>query len=97
MRELTPEQRRDELAMMQQKRYGGWPCWPLLPIKKSNPEGGWPKFGALLDSGPLGKGVEVKPIVYDHSIFGPESLDQTKIVAEYASLEALVDDGWRVD
>jgi hypothetical protein len=83
--------------MMRQEYSGGWPRWPYLPVKKSNPKAGFPTCGILIDSGPLGKGVEVKPIVYNHNLFDSRPMGWTKILAQYSSLEELVDDGWVVD
>jgi len=73
---------------------GLWVMYPVLPVKKSSKDGGWPKMGIVVDGG--------GSVVYEKNMFelvtGPimEQLkDSTK--HEYPTMEALVADGWVVD
>lgn len=86
---------REDLAFM--KEPTRWPAWPFLPMKKPNKEQGWPDNGVLLDSGELGKGTKVEPIIYRFNIFGDVPFDRSKITKKYDSLEAVQADGWQVD
>jgi len=71
-----------------------WPRWPMLPMKKPRPEGGWPQLGALLDTWKrtgTEPGFPIELIVYDDT-----GLRQQEI-RTYATVDDILNDGWIVD
>lgn len=72
-----------------------WPLWPLLPLKRNVAAGapGYPR-----EVGTIVAGEHEQPVVYlvNAYRFKPKDLERYKTL-NYASPEALVDDGWMVD
>ena len=69
-----------------------WPCWPVLPLKKTGASWGNPKGLGFMVGG-LGATVFV-----GFMFIGPDwspGLHKDKIT--YDSFEAIIADGWRVD
>lgn len=60
-----------------------WPAWPWLPMKRSKGHG-WPDFGRVYaDDTTAGEPVRL--------------FDGAGEPASYKDVDALLDDGWRVD
>ena len=78
---------KDDLAMMRDSNR--WPLWPRLPVKRPKGDGQMPELGVMLHD--RGKAA---PRIYLASVY--EDLSKVA-VKEYASLEAVVADGWQVD
>jgi len=64
----------------------GWPYWPVLPVKRSQPDGGWPECGTICAGTP--STVFLVPM-YELKVDSPKKT--------YADLNELLDDGWEVD
>lgn len=73
-----------------------WPRWPLLPLKRSGPEINGLECGLLLAGE---RPFKVYRVILFHLKTGPlrEQLDQAGVFGEYPTIEAMQDDGWRVD
>jgi len=82
--------REDEIAMMAQP--SRWPHW-RLPLKRRG-ENGFTELAVLITS-VENKRETVQPTVFLCSLY--ESITRETTSVEYASFDALVDDGWRVD
>ena len=91
MSEASPNYMRDlEMAMHPDR----WPVWPQLPLKRSTSEyGDLRSVGRLIERG-LSDPPQIQPIVYLGVIFTKPNPDER---IEYPSLEAVFEDGWRVD
>lgn len=80
-----------------------WPSHPLLPVKraaKQDAPGGWPELGFLCDI------PKYRLTVFEHNMFSlgelpgdtyGEKLAAVEVKHVYATLDALLDDGWYVD
>lgn len=67
-----------------------WPNWPLLPMKKSV-EHGMPNVAVMVDAGlDTGKVVLYLANMWSENLTGSEKL-------EFASVDDLLEAGWRVD
>jgi hypothetical protein len=87
---MTPEQRAEELAFMQDENQ--WPKWPYLPMKQSQKHGP-PNVGYMVAGN--------VPTIHKENVwtFGRTStaapMNSNKVV--YQSYEAILDDGWEID
>jgi len=92
--EIDEKERQECLKMMRDP--GSWGLWPILPMKKLG-EHGPNMFGFMLATG--------KPKLYlrnfldlqDIGIQTAKEADEKIRAKEYASFEAMIDDGWIVD
>lgn len=94
-----------DLEMM--KRPAQWPRWPLLPLKRPRPEGGFPDTGFLAAySTQPSTATRIVPdaVVMLGSIYQIKESGSLRALVEgwerkekFDSLEALVAAGWRVD
>lgn len=84
----------DDLEMMQSPLE--WPRYPVLPIKRPVPQGGWPECAILL----AGRSTVYLTGLYSLSDLAGRTYGE-KLAAvekkEYASFAAVVADGWVVD
>ena len=69
-----------------------WPTWPRLPLVKRD---GSHAVGFLLNT--VLEGAHTDPTVYIGNLFNARLDVETCPCIQYASFEALYDDGWRVD
>lgn len=75
-----------------------WPRWPILPMKKRNPSGGFPDLGFLhADNARDADGVKLYGT--DIHSFAEMTIEQRKAVAvtEFATVDALLAAGWEID
>jgi len=77
-----------------------WPRWPLLPVKRPNPEGGIPICGVMF----AGDRARYASTVFEKvNLFGSKAGQSyaqflaTGIERAYPDLAALLDAGWEVD
>ncbi len=70
---------------------GNYPHWPLLPVKRYPPDGGWDHAVVLWP---------YTTIVWHVQLFQvPKTIDELKKLTktEYPSIEAMLEAGWVVD
>lgn len=92
---MDEKERKEDLGMM--KNPDTWLRWPILPMKKIEKEEERPKLGFMLATG--------KPIVYTRNMYELAHIGVKTVKeimenvsnTEYASFEAVLDDGWQVD
>lgn len=80
----------DHLKMI--KTPDEWPAWPYLPIKRRDPNGGWPDCRLLWIGAPNR--------VVEANLFAlPKTKEEFLALpyTQYDSPEAIVADGWIVD
>lgn len=86
-RPLSPEQRAEEIAMMEGKGTL-WSTYPVCHVKRPMTKG-WPEMGAII--------VGFGPTIFDYSVWANKNFDENKKIAVYSSFDEMVDDGWIVD
>jgi hypothetical protein len=80
------QQRRDrDLEMMRSDK--NWPMWPILPLKK------WNREKHSFDCGYLE--FLAGSVVFKANLHTAREIETEKL--KYASLEAIIADGWTVD
>ena len=67
-----------------------WANWPILPLIRPR-EGSSPEVGVMIDGGGL-----VVYLINMYYVQTQEQLNRTPSLT-YGSIEALLDDGWKVD
>lgn len=69
----------------------GWPCWPLLPMKKRKKDGGFPDIGLIHANERL--------TIYMTNMFDVRNYEELKKKShvDYKSSEDIIKDGWIVD
>lgn len=72
-----------------------WPCWPLLPIKRGNQQLNDKNLGVLFDTDPK-KGYRVYHC-YLFDLPMPQKQFAQVPHTDYATVDALLADGWMVD
>lgn len=70
-----------------------WPRWPHLPMKKPSRSGGWPQLGVLVDSSLVGE-LRFPAELHISDGASPSKVQEVKT---FASVEAILADGWIVD
>lgn len=91
---MTEHTREEELEMMRQPER--WPWTTVLPLARRTPEG--KKLGFLWQPSMRISCPPPEPVVYLGDMFSASGKEVTELDKQvYASLEAVVDDGWEVD
>lgn len=93
--EYRRQEREESLRIMQTPP--GWFMWPVLPVKRRKPDGGWPDLGIMIDVDEhrhkvfrVGLYSLKKNVPLEEQLHGIE-------VDRYESLEEVIEAGWVVD